>query len=169
MRVQALEGMFRGRLCPFRHSAPFISHTWPERAAQPRCRRGIPGSAADLRPHSPPPALPALVPGAGLMVSLPESSWAEPGESLHTTPYLMAGETEVLRAKTKSYRELRLGGASQMGGGQTWGMCGGPRPEPHLGTGQSRLGPPYPQPHSSTEKPQLFLWAHFNLTKSANY
>lgn len=44
------------------------------------------------------------------MVSLPESSWAEPGESLHTTPYLMAGETEVLRAKTKVIQRVEAGG-----------------------------------------------------------
>lgn len=51
------------------------------------------------------------------------------------------------------------------------GGCGvTPAPIPPTDRAEPSVAPYLSRkPHSSTEKPHLFLWTHFNLTKSANY
>ena len=83
----------------------------------------------------------------------------------------MAGETEVFEVKTKVIWIVEAEGCQPLpleeGGPGGCGVTASPNPT--YGQGRALSGLYSPMPHSSTEKPHLFLWTHFNLTKSANY
>lgn len=78
----------------------------------------------------------------------------------------MAGETEIFEVKAQVRRIAEAKGCHHEGRRAGLGDMGDPQHQPYLGMGQSPLSP---KPHSFTKEPQLFLWTHFNLTKSANY
>lgn len=78
----------------------------------------------------------------------------------------MAGEMEIFEVKTQVRRIAEAKGCHHEGRRAGLGDMGGP-PAPTLP--RDRAEPHSPKPHSFTKEPQLFLWTHFNLTKSANY